>query len=44
MRREIKVPIALGLDVLNFLKNVPRVPIFISGWGMTSNHFPKVPK
>ena len=33
------VTVALGLDVPNFIKNVPRVPKYVPRWGMTSNHF-----
>ena len=36
------VPIFLE-DVPKFLKDVPRIPMFVSGWGTTSNHFPRVP-
>ena len=31
MGREIRVPVARGLDVPNFLKDVPRVPKFVLG-------------
>ena len=41
---EIGVPITRGLDVPNFLKDVPRVPKFVPEWRMTSNHFPKILK
>ena len=51
MRREIGVPLAQRLyvsnflkDVPNFFKNVPRVPMYSSGWGTTSNHFLRAPK
>ena len=51
MGREIGVLVARGLnvpkflkDVSNFVKNVPRVPKFISRKEMTSNHFSLVPK
>ena len=40
------VPIALGMDVPNFIKDVPnfvkdvpRVLKFVPRWGSTSNHF-----
>ena len=35
------VPIALGVDVPNFIKDVPRVSKCILRWGSTSNHFLK---
>ena len=44
MGREIGVPLAQGLYVSKFLKDVPRVPMFIPRWRMTSNHFPRIPK
>ena len=44
MRREIGVPLAQGLDVSNFLKNVPRVPKFVLKLGTITNHFSKIPK
>ena len=44
MGREIRVPIAQGLDVPNFLKDVPRVPKSIYRWGMASNNFSMVLK
>ena len=44
MVRKIGVPLAQGLDVSNFLKDVPRVSKCVSEKGMTSNHFPKIPK
>ena len=31
-------------DVPNFVNNVPRIPKFVTRWGVTSNHFLKVPK
>ena len=31
-------------DVLNFVKDIPRVPRFISMWGMTFNHYLRVLK
>ena len=51
MGRQIGVSIAGGLDVPkflngvpNFLKDVPRVPKFVSEQGTTSNYFLKIPK
>ena len=44
MGNKIGVLIAQGLDVSNFLKNVPRVPKFVSEKGTTFNHFPKILK
>ena len=44
MGRDIRVSIVRGLDVPNFLKDIPRIPKSILGWGRTSNHFLKVPK
>ena len=44
MGREIGVPLAQGLDVSKFLKNVPRVPKFVLEYETTSNHFPKILK
>ena len=43
MEREIGVPLAQGLDVSKFLKDVPRDPKSISEKRTTSNHFPKIP-
>ena len=31
-------------EVPNFVKDVPRLPKSFMRWGMTSNHFPKIPK
>ena len=51
MGTKIRVLIAQGLDVTNFLKDVPsflkdvpRIPKFILRWGITCNHFIKIPK
>ena len=51
MGREINVMLAQGLDVSNFLKDVPiffkdvlRFPKSILGWGTTSNHYLRVLK
>ena len=44
MKREIKVLIPLRLDISIFVKDVPRVLTFISGWGRISNHLSRVPK
>ena len=44
MGREIRVLVAQGLDVPNFVKDVPRVSKSIMRWGTTSNHFSRVPK
>ena len=44
MRRKISVLLAQGLDVSNFLEDVPRVSKCVSEWGTTSNHFPKIPQ
>ena len=44
MGREIRVILAQGLDVSNFLKDVPRVSMSVPRWGTTSNHFPRVCK
>ena len=44
MRSEIRVLGVRGMDVPNFFKAVPMVPMFILGQGTTSNHFPKVRK
>ena len=30
---------AIGSDVPNFVKDVPRVPNYVSRWGSTPNHF-----
>ena len=35
----IGVPEAIGLNVPNFIKDVPRVPKCVSRWGSTTNHF-----
>ena len=50
MGREISVILAQGLEVSNFLndvpnffKDVPRVLMSILGWEMTSNHFLRAP-
>ena len=42
MEKKKGVPLAQGLDVSNFLKDVPRVPKFVSEYETTSNHFPKI--
>ena len=44
MERKIGVPLARGLDVSNFLKDVPRVPKSVLEYEMTSNYFPNIPK
>ena len=44
MRKKIGVPLAQGLDVSNFLKDVPRVPKSVLEQGTTSNFFPNIPK
>ena len=44
MGNKIEVSIAQGLDVPNFLKDVPRVPRFVLIWGMTFNHYLRVLK
>ena len=44
MRREIGVLVLLGMDVLIFVKDIPRVPMFVPGWGRTSNDLSKVSK
>ena len=44
MKRKIGVPLARGLDVSNFLKDVPRVPKSVLEYEMTSNHFPNILK
>ena len=31
-------------DVPNFVNHVPRIPKFVLRWGVTFNHFLKVPK
>ena len=43
MAKEIGVPLAQGLDVSNFFKDVPKVLMSILGWEMTSNHFLRAP-
>ena len=43
MRRKIGVLLAQGLDVSNFIKDIPRVTKFVSEYGTISNHFPKIP-
>ena len=35
----IRVPEAIGLDVPNFVKNVPNFPKRASRWGSATNHF-----
>ena len=42
MGRKIGVLLAQGLEVSNFLKDVPRVPKSVSKRGTTSNHFLKI--
>ena len=51
MGNKIEVWIAQGLDVPNIFKNVPnfvndipRVPKFVSRWGMVSNHYLRILK
>ena len=44
MGRKICVSLAQGLDVSNFLNDVPRIPKSISEYGVTFNHFPKISK
>ena len=39
MGNKIEVLIAQGLDVPNFVKDVPNGPKSIPKWGTTSNHF-----
>ena len=36
---QIGVPEAIGSDVPNFVKDVPRVPKCVPMWGSTPNHF-----
>ena len=33
------VSVAIGFEVPNFVKDVPRVLKFVPRWGSTSNHF-----
>ena len=51
LEREIEVLVAQGLDISNSFKDVPnfhnnvyRVPKSVLRWGMTFNHFLRVPK
>ena len=41
--KEDKGPKSLRIGCTNFLKDVPRVPKSISGWGTTFNPFPRLP-
>ena len=44
MERKISVPEAQGLNIPNFLKDVPRVSKSISEYEMISNYFLKILK
>ena len=44
MGKEVGVLLAQGLDVTNFLKDIPRVPKSILEQGSTFNYFLKIPK
>ena len=42
MGHKIGVPVAQGLDVSNFVNDVPSEPKFVLKWGLASNHFLRV--
>ena len=42
MVNKIGVPVAQGLDVPNFVNDIPRLPKSIPSWGTTSNQFPNI--
>ena len=44
MRRDIRVLVARGSDIPNFLNVIPRIPNFVPRWETTSNPFLKVSK